>query len=134
MPKRAAPNLQWIGGDSRSSVWFGLGRLLLPSEFERVEAIRKSRRARLQKAKADASSATEPVEPTGGDNADAEEGQNSEQENQDAAAGPAEEDKTPTDQLANNDASREEPAVDNQEAEQSSETLEPGTEDNGQGN
>jgi len=45
-----ASRLHWIGGDSRSSVWFALAKLYLPSEVERVEAIRRRRRERVRKA------------------------------------------------------------------------------------
>jgi hypothetical protein len=47
MPKDT-PRLQWFGGGgdtrSRSSVWLGFAQLLMPKEYDRVEAIRRHRR------------------------------------------------------------------------------------------
>lgn len=44
------PRLRWVGGDSRSGVWFGLAKLLMHDEYNRIEAIRKSRRERARNA------------------------------------------------------------------------------------
>ena len=54
-----APTLKWIGGDSRSSVWSGLARLLMPAEYERVETIRRNRRARARIAREEAAAAAQ---------------------------------------------------------------------------
>ncbi|KAG9784592.1 hypothetical protein KCU88_g2708, partial [Aureobasidium melanogenum] len=48
---RQVPRLRLFGGDHRSTVWFGLARLLMPDEYRRVEAIRRSRRERAKREK-----------------------------------------------------------------------------------
>jgi hypothetical protein len=56
MPKDI-PRLQWFGGggDTRSpsSVWLGFAQLLMPKEYDRVEAIRRHRREVKLKRKAE---------------------------------------------------------------------------------
>ncbi|OAP64366.1 hypothetical protein AYL99_00338 [Fonsecaea erecta] len=48
----AKPGLRprWTGGDSRSSGWFGLAKMLMPDEYRRIDAIRKNRRDRVRAA------------------------------------------------------------------------------------
>ncbi|KAL2401485.1 hypothetical protein ABEF93_006503 [Exophiala dermatitidis] len=48
---RQVPRLRLFGGDHRSTVWFGLARLLMPDEYKRVETIRRSRRERAKREK-----------------------------------------------------------------------------------
>ncbi|EXJ66332.1 uncharacterized protein A1O5_10484 [Cladophialophora psammophila CBS 110553] len=47
---RQIPRLRWAGGDSRSSVWFGLAKLCMHDKYVRIEAIRRSRRGRARAA------------------------------------------------------------------------------------
>ncbi len=56
MPKDI-PRLQWFGGDTRSSVWLGFAQLLMPKEYDRVEAIRRHRRELKMKARIEAEAA-----------------------------------------------------------------------------
>lgn len=56
MPKDI-PRLQWFGGDTRSSVWLGFAQLLMPKEYDRVEAIRRHRRELKMKARIGAEAA-----------------------------------------------------------------------------
>lgn len=90
MSRRKASDLKWIGGDSRCSVWFALGKLLMPTEYERVEAIRKNRRARAraQKARQEASATTAPGATTENVGADAQEAQDAEEGNKEEETPP----------------------------------------------
>lgn len=99
MPQRKATDLNWYGGPSSSSVWLGLGRLLLPAEFERAEVVRRSRRARAQaqRTQEDAANATSAAVAgnTEGDNAGVEDDHDLEQQLQDGPLGPEERNDTP---------------------------------------
>jgi hypothetical protein len=133
MSQRKAPNLKWIGGDSRSSVWFGLGTLLMPAEYERVEAIRKSRRARAQKGTEESAAATAPVDNAENASADVQEAQNPEARTQEEDAPLVDGNETPQgeatpDQPAEN--APEEVAAETQEAGEPAEKPESSSENN----
>ncbi|KAK5051491.1 hypothetical protein LTR84_003143 [Exophiala bonariae] len=136
MTQKKATGLNWYGGPSGSSVWLGLGRLLLPAEFERAEVIRRSRRARTraQKTQEDAASGTVAAGDTEGDNGVGEAALDSEeQEPQNGPENPEEGDDTglpdgedtPTDVPADNT---------NESSGDAIETLAPDHDDNNNNN
>lgn len=47
---RSVPRLQFWGGDHRSNAFYGLAKLLMHDEYQRIEAIRRSRRERAKRA------------------------------------------------------------------------------------
>lgn len=78
----------------------------MPAQYERVEAIRKSRRARAQKAVEESAAATVPVETTENARTDVQEAQNPEAGNQEEDAPPVDENETP-----DGEATPDEPAA-----------------------